>query len=229
MKRLAAMIGLALGLNATTIDFEGSPGGVTASAGYSFGYAVPTTSLLDDEFWEAHGVRFSSNGTGSVALIALGAGHATSGINGIGALTSSGTLDYSLPVTISFYQPGTLVAATFNYVTIRGDQFPVPANTSVTYRAFDIGGNLLATRTVADGSGGLYGFASSDGFNIHRFEIWSSSPPDAYSGFPGWGSFGRVALDDLTFRNDPTSSMPEPSTALAVLAGCALVAAMRQR
>lgn len=228
MKRLAAMMGLALGLSATTIDFEGSPGGVTASTGYSFGYAVPTSSLLDDEFWMTSGVRFSSNGTGSVALIALGWGHATSGANGIGALTANGTLDYSLPVTISFFQPGTLVAATYNYVTIRGDQFPVPANTSVTYRAFGIGGNLLATRTVADGSGGVYGFASSDGFDIHRFEIWSSSPPDAYSGFPGSGSFGTVALDDLTFRNDPTSSVPEPATALAVLAGCALVALRRR-
>src|SRR5688500_5065468 len=57
------------------------------------GNPVPASAQLRDQYLLSHGVRFGSQSTPYVAVVALGSGHATSGINGIGGVNVGGLLD----------------------------------------------------------------------------------------------------------------------------------------
>jgi hypothetical protein len=84
----------------------------------------------------------------------LGAGHATSGLNGIGGVNVSNVLKYNSPVVITFNVPGSpATPGVTDFVSLRGDT--LPATGRATMEAFDAEGTLLATVSAPDRSGGL--------------------------------------------------------------------------
>ncbi|HYE14562.1 MAG TPA: hypothetical protein VD968_09000, partial [Pyrinomonadaceae bacterium] len=66
------------------ITFE-SVTGITTTAAYPDGSLVPAGARLSTQLQMSDGLSFSST-AGYVALVRLGSGHATSGVNGIGGV-----------------------------------------------------------------------------------------------------------------------------------------------
>src|SRR3989475_7281109 len=142
---------------AGVITFESVPG-VTGMA-FLDGMPVPLDARLGAQLQLSDGVSFSSIAgssiVGYVALVNLGSGHATSGVNGIGGVDAANTLRYNSPVMITFTLPGDpSTPAITNFVSIRGDQFAVVGG-SATMEAFDVNGLSLGSVTAADVAGGL--------------------------------------------------------------------------
>ena len=77
---------------ADLITFEVIPD-VTALGTFFDGTPVPVEARLSDQL-RSQGVSFSST-AGYVALVNLGGGHATSGVNGIGGVNAAGALKYN--------------------------------------------------------------------------------------------------------------------------------------
>jgi hypothetical protein len=146
-------------------------------------------TILTNEFQSSDSIVFTQNAN----VYLLGAGHATSGIQGLylGGLV----------IGAQFMLPGNIPAVT-NMVGIKGDQIPIAGN--VTLQAFDINGNLIGTDVRPDSPAPATLSVSVAG--IHRILFFSQS--------------GTVAFDDLSF-NTPTAAavnaVPEP-TSLAMLA-----------
>src|SRR3989442_2473772 len=141
---------------AGVITFESVPG-VTGMA-FLDGTPVPVDGRLGTQLQLSDGVSFSSIAgssiVGYVALVNLGSGHATSGVNGIGGVDAANTLRYNSPVMITFTLPGDpSTPAITNFVSIRGDQFAVVGG-SATMEAFDVNGLSLGSVTAADVAGG---------------------------------------------------------------------------
>src|SRR2546427_3762709 len=141
---------------AGVITFESVPG-VTGMA-FLDGMPVPLDARLGTQLQLSDGVSFSSIAgssiVGYVALVNLGSGHATSGVNGIGGVDAANTLRYNSPVMITFTLPGDpSTPAITNFVSIRGDQFAVVGG-SATMEAFDVNGLSLGSVTAADVAGG---------------------------------------------------------------------------
>ena len=177
------------------LDFEELSG-----MNYWAGNSIPAASQLGDTYLGSHGVRFAS-GSPFVAVVELGAGHATSGINGIGGSTPGGVLTYSsaYPIVISFFSPGDPeTAAVTDYVRILGDLQGSPEQV-VTLTAYDRAWNLLMSVDVAD-VGGCVMEISCPG--IHAVEFLG--PPD--------GMYGGVALDDLVFTSVYVPAAPVESS-----------------
>lgn len=184
----------------TTLDFEGLIG-----MSNSPGSVIPVASRLSDAFLTTSGVTFSS-GSPFVAVVNLGAGHATSGTNGIGGSTTAGTLTYfgSPLIVASFFDPtDTSFQAVTDFVSVRGDLHP--AGGAITLSAFGVGGNLLGTSSAND-SGGTTLSVLAPG--IRSVQITGT---------------GSVAFDDFTFnqviRVTPQQTIPEPSTCTLVATG----------
>ncbi len=176
---------------AGVITFESVPG-VTGMA-FLDGMPVPLDARLGAQLQLSDGVSFSSIAgssiVGYVALVNLGSGHATSGVNGIGGVDAANTLRYNSPVMITFTLPGDpSTPAITNFVSIRGDQFAVVGG-SATMEAFDVNGLSLGSVTAADVAGGLT--LSLTMPNIHSILLTQA---------PG----SLIAFDDLTFN--PLSS-----------------------
>jgi hypothetical protein len=147
---------------------------------------------------------------GYVALVLLGAGHATSGVNGIGGVGASGLLDYS-PFEVTLSMPGdSETPGVTDFVSIRGDQIAIPG--IATLEAYGIAGNLLGSMTTDDVNGGLTLSLSLPG--IHSIRVSDTS--------------GTVAFDDLGFDAPTAAAVPEPgSLPLLGLAGAALLTLRR--
>src|SRR5437016_9782640 len=123
------------------------------------GMPVPLDARLGTQLQLSDGVSFSSIAgssiVGYVALVNLGSGHATSGVNGIGGVDAANTLRYNSSILITFTLPGDPSSpAITNFVSIRGDQFAVVGG-SATMEAFDVNGLSLGSVTAADVAGGL--------------------------------------------------------------------------
>lgn len=186
----------------TTIDFEGLPGMPNALG------PVPAASQLNAQLQAATGATFTSpSGALYVAVVVLGAGHATSGVNGIGGANAGGNLDYSQAVGVTFSMPGApgMPAATGS-VSIRGDQRP--ATGSATLTAYDVGEIELGSVTQPDVTGGLTLGLTVPG--IHRIVITTTQ--------------SNIALDDLTFGAlQAVSVAPVPTLSELGLIGLALL------
>jgi hypothetical protein len=179
------------GAQPVTIDFESFTGMTFFS-----GNPVPAPSQLSSQLLLTSGLTFSSESTPYVAVVALGGGHATSGINGIGGVDASGLLSYATPIRIEFFLPGspTTPAAT-DFVSIRNDLI-ANGTEPVTIEAFDVSGTLLGRTTMIDD---------------HTFTL-SLSAPGIHSVRISEGlSPGAAAFDDFTF-NGALVAVPEPST-----------------
>src|SRR5438067_842749 len=123
------------------VDFESFPGMFLESP-----TPIPVASRLSNQLLSTSGVLFSS-GSPYVPVVNLGAGHAISGTNGIGAATAAGTLTYNVssPITISFFDPQhTSVPATTHFVQVKGDMDPV-VGPSATLSAYNLQGQLITS------------------------------------------------------------------------------------
>jgi len=193
------------------VDFE-SITGITGMAN-SVGDPIPGSSQLYDQL-SSLDVLFTS-GSSYVAVVDLGTGHATSGVNGIGGSTSDGLLTYNqnFPITVSFFDNGnTSVPAITDFVSIRGDNHTT-SGLPVWLYAFDLHDNLIGS-DIAHDIGGV-------GVTL---TLQVSTPGIHYVQFFGTnGEGGSVAFDDLRF-NTP---VPEPAT--VALLGLGALSLLRKR
>jgi poly(3-hydroxybutyrate) depolymerase len=164
---------------AATIDFETIPGMDNAII------PVPVTSQLSDQFLSS-GVKFTS-GSPYVAVVALGEGHAVSGLNAIGGTTPDGLLSYDafFPIVATFFDPqNPAIPGTTDFVSLRLDLDPT-SGASVTLNAFDLKGQLVDSFTALDGDGVTLQVA---GPGIHSVQ------------FVGTSDEVGAAIDDFTFN-----------------------------
>ena len=140
--------------------------------------------------------------------------------SGIGGTDAAGSLSYSAPIRVSFWDPANAATrGVTTFVQIRGDQIPIPGN--ITMRVFDPFGVLLATIVQPDAVGAALTY---NGANAHFVEITSTTSTVAFDDL----QFGVVTPQNVIPR-DP-SVVPEPS-AVALFGGGALLlgAAARRR
>ncbi len=171
-----------------TVDFE-------ELSGISFfsGSPVPLSAHLGTGLLSTMGVSFRcESGIPYVAVVNLGAGHATTGINGIGAVDAANNLSYGTPFLMEFFlplSPGT--AAATDFVSISSDLFST-SGAAVSMQAYGFDGSLLGTTTAAD----LQPFTLSIAHaGIHTVRVTG---------------FDSIAWDDLRF-NSALVPVPEPS------------------
>ena len=178
------------------ITFETIPG-ITAMTSFSDGSAVvPTNARLSTQLQMSDGVSFSST-AGYVAMVRLGSGHATSGVNGFGGVNASNVIKYNQPVVITFSMPGSpSTPAVTDFVSIHGDRFS--STGSATMQAFDATGALIGSVTAVDVVGGLTLSLSTP--KIHSIRLTQT--------------LSNIAYDDLMF-NPLTSAISERPTASA--------------
>ena len=197
----------------TVINFDSPPGGLTANS-FIQGAAVDATARITNQF-ENLGILLSTASPGApyAVLINLGAGHAVSGTNGIGAANSSNLVDYTKDIDIFLVVPGTTTPAVTDFISIQGDE--IPSGGLVNFSAYDVHGNLLTSGSQVDTAGGTYTLSAA---GIHEFRLNSAH--------------GDVAYDNLTFdvpTAPATSGVPEPSTILFLSCGAAALAARLRR
>jgi hypothetical protein len=147
---------------------------------------VPEESRLSNQLVSVFGVSFSS-GNSYVAVVNLGPGHATSGINGIGGSTPQGTLTYDpvFPIVATFFDPahpGT--PAVTDFVGVRID-LAGGSGLSVRLNAYDIMGSLVGFATSPDIGGSTLEISA---LGIHSVQ------------YLGTADDGGAALDDFTFN-----------------------------
>lgn len=164
-----------------SVSFESIPG-MTAINYFEVATTVPASARLGTQLQTTHGVSFRS-ASDYVALVRLGSGHATSGVNGIGGVSAGNLIVYSQPVVITFSMPGSpSTPAVTDFVSVRGDQ--VQSFGSARMEAFDLGGALIGSVTAADVRGGLTLSLSAP--NIHSVRITQTR--------------SDIAFDDLRFN-----------------------------
>jgi hypothetical protein len=158
------------------ITFE-SISGVTAMNSFFDGSSVvPAGARLSTQLQMSSGVSFSST-AGYVAVVRLGSGHATSGVNGIGGVNASGVIKYNQPVNITFSMPGSpSTPAVTDFVSIRGDNFWV-ANATATMQGFDVNGVLIGSVTAAENFGLTLSLSAP---NIHSVRLTQMRSDIAY-------------------------------------------------
>jgi hypothetical protein len=186
---------LAAACQASTITFDNPPAGLVPNPSYFAGTAVSADAELTNQFENLGAIFSTVGGSPFAALVDLGTGHAVSGTNGIGAVNSSGALDYALDTDIFLVVPGTSTPAVTDSISIQGDEIPSFGN--VVFTAYDVNGNEIATSTIEDTGGNTF---SLSGAGIHEFRLHSTH--------------GDVAYDNLVF-DVPTapqvSGVPEPA------------------
>lgn len=192
------LLGTVAAVHAATINFDNPPAGLTPN-NYIQGSPVGASSELTNQF-ENLGVIFSTAGGAPYAALIDLTGQAPSGTNGIGAVNSSNNVDYTQDIDIFLVVPGTTTAAVTDFISIQGDEEPIPGN--VVFSAYDVNGNLLASGTLPDTAGGVYSLSA---VGIHEFRLHSDS--------------GTVAYDNLSFDTPAAppavvtpSGTPEPAS-----------------
>lgn len=211
---LALAFGLAAAAHATVITFEELPNGLTAM-GNAPGAEVPANSQLTNQYLASDGVSFTSL-AGFATLVNHGAGNPTASVpNIIGGSASNGSLNYSAPITISFFDvANTSVKAVTDFFTIQGDWFPLGAG-QVFATAFGTAGNVLGSTSDTDNkifavSGPVLQFNVA---GIHSVTISGDS--------------GTVGFDQLEYG--ALVAVPEPVTWALLAVGLALVGGMTRR
>jgi hypothetical protein len=182
------------------LDFEG-----LAAMTFVSGNPIPDAARLSDQFLAIAGVTFSS-GDPYVAVVELGDGHATSGVNGIGGARPGGVLTYdrAFPVVATFFDPANpSVPGVTDFVSVRADL--AGEGQLITLNAYDVHGALLQSFTTVN-SGGPTLSVTAPGIHSVRFL--------------GTIDTAGAALDDFTFNPVEPASIPEPSilTLLSVVA-----------
>ncbi len=188
-----------------TIDFESFPGNLRLTQGQ----IIEPASRLSDQLRSTLGISFSS-GAPYVGVLALGLGHATSGVNGISGSNSNNQVDYTAfnPIDFRFWDPNNVtVASGTNSFSVRADNLASGQAMSLT--AYDVNNNILSTWTGIDGAGTLMTVSSASS-DIHRVRFVGNN---------------RTALDDVQFNT--VAAVPEPGTIIAM--GVGIAGVLRQR
>ena len=191
------------------IDFEG-----LQSMTFIAGSQIPDSAQLSTQYLSSHGVSFSS-GADYVAVVALGIGHATSGVNGIGGASSLNTLTYesTTPIVAKFFDPNNnSVAAVTDFVSLRVDMIGNSSN--VTLNAYGINGDLITSFTTLNSNGATLSVSAP---GIHSVSFIGTTDNDG------------AAIDDFTFN--AVSAVPEPTNVVLWVAGIFAIgaSAMRKR
>ncbi len=212
--RLAFLMGFAALAHGGLITFEAPlPPGLVPNSSYVSGTAVDAAAEVTNQFEDLGIILGTVGGAPYAALIDLGTGHAVSGTNGIGPVSASGTLDYTLNLDIFLVVPGTTTPAVTDSISIQGDEMSIPGN--VIFDAYDLNGNLIASGSAPDTPGGTYSLSAA---GIHEFQIHSES--------------GTVAYDNLSFDTpgvQTTGTAPEPATYGLIGLGLAAMGFARRR
>jgi len=195
----------------TTIDFDSFPGMIDIP-----GSSVPLASQLSDQLLSTSGVSFQS-AAGFVAVVDHSPyGPTVSMPNVIGGVTAAGLLSYDTFVEISFFEPSNpAVKAVTDFVSIRGDQVPLPGATA-TMEAFDVSGNSLGVAVAFDSAAGLALSLAHPG--IHSILLTQDSASSLYD--------GTIGFDNLQFN--PIQPVPAPGAILLGIAGVGLVGWLRR-
>jgi hypothetical protein len=171
----------------TIIHFDSFPGMTNIP-----GLSVPSASQLSDQLLPTLGVSFRS-AAGYVAVANHSPAPTVSMPNVIGGVTADGKLSYGTFVRISFFDPSNPIAkAVTDFISIRGDQEPLPGATA-TMEAFDVLGQSLGTVSANDSSVGLTLSLTLPG--IHSILLTQDS--DA------WTYDGTIGFDNLQFNSIP--------------------------
>ncbi len=171
----------------TVIDFEGM-----VSGDYHQFTTPPEGALLTDQLVSTFGIKFESQYAGDyqpAAVIQLGSGHATSGVNGITSVSPDGTIDQGGVLVMTLWNPeNSDQQAVTDYFSIRGD---LKGNTTQTARleGYSATGELLVVDEVVD-SGGETMVLLAEG--IHRI-VFLGSPLTREIANHG------IGLDDIVF------------------------------
>lgn len=182
-----------------TIDFEGF-----AAISFLGGSPVPESARLSNQLAAVYGAVFSSDGGAPyAAVVALGPGHATSGVNGFGSVTTDDILSYATPARIHFVVPSSPSStATVDFVSLRGDLLTAFFGT-VSLEAFDQGGTLLGSDTQIDSNPVILTVRHA---GIHSIRITQET--------------GSVAFDDLTFSTPAPAGKPRLTIEVSHLRAC---------
>jgi hypothetical protein len=172
-----------------TLTFEDIQGMSVYSGGL-----IPVESRLSDQYLNDYGVVFRS-GSPYAAITNLGLFHATSGTNGILATLDNGIRTNTVPISISFFEPGdSATPFVTNSVSARTDLWGTQGAYSATLTAYDVSGMLLGSVSVPDSNGQLLAFTAE---GIHSFELSSTAPDTA-----------AIAFDDVTFETPSAVPLP---------------------
>jgi hypothetical protein len=214
---------LALGSPAyanTVINFETQADGVTpfVAMSNSPGAPVPLASQLSTQFLSSNGVTFGS-GAGYVAVVdhvpSCGSTCTPTPPNIIGGTAADGTLNYTVPITASFFSTAdTSVKATTGFVRVLGDKFP--DGSIATLEAYGEGGNLLGSISVPEGT--IFGQGADLSLTlagIQSVRFFSNG--------------GTVGFDNFEF-GDLQAAVPEPASwAMMIIGFAAAGAGVRRR
>jgi hypothetical protein len=198
IQSVLAVLVLAGTCHAGSIDFDSPPAGLVPNPSFIDGTPVSADAELTDQFENLGAIFSTVGGSPFAALVDLGAGHAVSGTNGIGAVDAAGDLDYALDTDIFLVVPGTLTPAVTDSISIQGDE--IPSFGDVIFTAYDINGNELATGTVEDTGGNTFSLSAP---GIHEFQLHSTHGDVAYD---------NLVFDVPTAPAPPVSGVPEPAS-----------------
>ncbi len=207
---LATLLCQAAPTQAELLDFEAPlPPGLT-TASFVQGADVPSSARVTDQYLSL-GVRVSG-----AALVALGLGHAPSGVNGLAGVNADNRVDYRVPVSFEFFSPNdNTIAATNNYFAYSPDLFG-NSNNVITISAYGLDGALLGQARYVETAPTPPLFISGVG-QFHRITV-QQTLFDLTS--------GGIGIDLVRFGD--ISPVPEPNTLVLMLALGALAALKRK-
>jgi len=194
---------------AVLLDFESPlPSGLSAIS-FTQGTNVPGSARVTDQYIST-GVRVSG-----AALVALGLGHAASGVNGLAGVDANNRVDYSVPVSFDLFAPrDPAIPATTDYFAYSPD-LAGSSNNNITISAYALDGTLLGeAKYVETGS-----FSPGSPLSIsnigqfHRVTVLQTLFDV---------SSGGIGIDLVRFGD--ISPVPEPNTLVLMLALGALAA-----
>lgn len=185
------------------------------------GTPVPVGARISNQFLATLGASFTS-GAGYAAVADHGFPSLTpTPPNLLGGTNADGTLDYSAPISVSFYDPtNTGNQATTDHVKVLGDLFGLGFGT-VTMTAFDRFGGVLGS--VSDTDNKPLGFGPVLELNYAGIQSVTFSSSSGTVGFDNF-EFDTVVAVPLA------GGVPEPTTWSLMLSGFGLAgAALRRR
>lgn len=172
----AVLFGVVSPMGAITIDFESFTGMASDR-----GTPVPESARLSDQFRSTHGVVFRSYSP-YVAVVNLGAGRASSGVNGIAGVSENGILSYGVqdPIAARFVDPqNPATKAVTDFVSVR--IIPRSSNFVATFIAANANGDFIGYRQISDTNELTLQFSI---VGIHSVSV----------------SCGNAAVDDFVFN-----------------------------